>query len=242
MTPELRGEPAVTPASGGPTDGLIGMMNVFVDPATTAKHVPAKLSWLWPLVILCVGYLVFGYLMMPYALQLVDAKMAERNMPPEQLERAQAMTHTVTRFTTPLTPIFIVAFLALFALLIKAMYSVMDVRARFRDVFSLLAACSLISMLQYIAAYIVVRAKGDTITSQEQMMPPFGLDIFFQGVKGVAFTVLNFFSIFEIWYLVVLALGLSYLTRSSKTKAFVAITPAWLLPLIFRVIGAIFQR
>ena len=69
-------------SAGGMTDGLIGMMNVFVDPVTTAKRVPSKLSWVWPVVVLCMGYLIFAYLMLPYATQLTDAKMAERSMPP----------------------------------------------------------------------------------------------------------------------------------------------------------------
>jgi hypothetical protein len=53
-------------------------------------------------------------------------------------------------------------------------------------------------------------------------------------------TVLNFFSIFEIWYLVILVFGLSYLAKCSKGQAFAAITPAWLLPLAFRMVGAMF--
>jgi hypothetical protein len=229
-------------AAGGVTDGLVGMMNVFVDPGETAKRVPSKLSWVWPVIVLCIGYLVFGYLMTPYAMQLADAKMAERNMPPEQLERVQSVTHTITKIVAPLTPVFVIGFLALFALLIKVMYSLMDVRPRYRDVFSLLAACSLIPLLQYIATFVVLRAKGDAITSQEQMTPPFGLDIFFQGSKGVFFALLNYFSIFQIWFLVVLVFGLAYLTKTSKTKALIAITPVWLLPLIFRLLGAMFQR
>src|SRR5947209_16856351 len=142
--------------AGSVADGLVGMMNVFVDPATTAKRVPSKLSWIWPVIVLSVGYLVFGYLMLPYAMQLVDSRMAERNIPPEQLERAQSMAHTVTKFTTPMTPVFVIGFLSLFALLIKVTYSIMDVRPRFRDVFSLLAACNLIPLLQYIATYVVI--------------------------------------------------------------------------------------
>ena len=232
----------MTEQPGGAADGLVGMMNVFVDPATTARRVPSKLSWLWPLVVLCIGYLIFGYLMSPYAMQLVDAKMAERAMPPEQLERAQSVAHTIAKVTSFMSPVFLIAFLAFWALLVKAIYSTMDVRPRYRDVFSLFAACGLIPLLQYIATYVVLRAKGEPITSSEQMTPPFGLDIFFQGAKGVFFAVLNFFSIFEIWYLIVLTLGLAYLTKSSKTKAFIAITPVWLLPLIFRIIGAMFQR
>jgi hypothetical protein len=239
----MLGENATMPeTAGNVSDGLVGMMNVFVDPAETAKRVPSRLSWVWPVIVLCAGYLIFGYLMMPFAAQLIDAKMAERNVPPEQLERAQSVAHMIAKVTVPLAPVFVIGFIALFALLIKVTYSMMDIRPRFRDVFSLVAACSLIPMLQYIATYVVLRSKGDPITSSEQITPPFGLDIFFSNAKGLFLALLNFFSIFEIWYLVVLAIGLAYLTHSSKSKAFIAITPAWLLPLIFKLIGALFNR
>jgi hypothetical protein len=39
---------------------------------------------------------------------------------------------------------------------------------------------------------------------------------------------------------VMLALALASLAGSSKGKAFAAITPAWLIPLIFRIIGSMF--
>ena len=228
--------------AGSMADGLVGMMNVFVDPASTAKRVPSKLSWLWPVIVLTIAYITISYLMVPYAMQLVDAKMAERNLPPEQLQRAQTVAHTMTKYTAPISPIFGIGILALLALLIKAMYSTMDVRTRYRDVFSLLAACALIPMIQAVASYIVVRSKGDEITTAEQLAPPFGLDLFMPGVKGVLFAIVHFFSIFEIWYLVVLTLGMAYLTHSSKSKAFIAITPAWLLPLLFAMIGGLFNR
>ena len=226
----------------GVTDGLVGMMNVFVDPATTAKKVPSKLSWLWPVIVLLIGYTIVSYLIIPYAMQLMDVKMAERSMPPEQLEKARSVAHAMAKYSAPVTPIFRIGVLALFALLIKGMYSVMNVRPRFRDVFSLLAACSLIPLIEAIATYVVIHSKGDEITTAEQLAPPFGLDLLLPSVKGVLFAFVHFFSIFEIWYLVVLALGLAYLTHSSKAKAFIAITPAWLLPLLFAMIGGAFNK
>jgi hypothetical protein len=117
--------------------------------------------------------------------------------------------------------------------------SIVGLRAKFRDIFSLMMACSLISSLQYIASYIVLRTKGDEITSQDQMTPPFGLDIFIPA-HGVALAFLNFFSIFQIWYLVIFGLALAALAGSTKGKAFIAMTPAWVIPLIFRLIGAAF--
>ena len=226
--------------------GFTGMFNAFVDPQGLAKRVPAKLSWLWPLIVVSAIYVFFGYLMLPYTLQLIDTQMSQRaaqqGASAEQLERMRSFAHMFGSIGIPLTPIFVVAILALLSWLVTVVGSVVGLRAKFRDVFSIGAACSLITMLQYVAGYIVIRAKGDEITSAEQMTPPFGLDIFFQDVHGPLLAVMNFFSIFTIWHLVIFGLTLAYVSGSSKGKAFIALTPAWVIPLLFRVVGSLFNR
>jgi hypothetical protein len=217
--------------------GIFGMFNAFVDPAGLARACKAKLFWLWPLTIASIIFVTFGFLMMPYTLQLVDVKMAERNLQPEQLENAKRMTHTFTQVGVFVTPVFLVLFLMLGAWLVVVTGSMLGVRAKFRDVFCLSSATLLIGCLQYVANYVVIRSKGDEITTQEQLTPAFGLDIFIPA-HGVPLAILNFFSIFEIWSLVILGLALASLSGASKGKAFAAITPAWLIPLIFRIAGA----
>jgi len=150
------------------------------------------------------------------------------------------MTHMITQAIVFVIPVVGILILLLLALLVSVTGSMVGLRTKFRDVFSIMAACSLISSLQYVATYVVLRSKGDEITSQDQMTPPFGLDIFINA-HGPLYAILNFFSIFEIWYLVIFALTLAYLTGASKGKAFAAITPAWLLPLLFKIIGSLFQ-
>ncbi len=224
----------------GIASGFVGMFNAFVDPAGLAKRVPAKLFWVGPVVTVTIIFLVYGYLMTPYTMQLVDTQMSQRNIPADQLEKAKSMAHMIGGITMYAIPVFALLFIMLLALLVNVMGSMVGLRTKFRDVFSIMAACSLISVLQLIATYVVVRTKGDEITNQEQMTPPFGLDIFINA-HGPLYAILNFFSIFEIWYLVIFTLTLAYLTGSSKGKAFLAITPAWLLPLLFKIVGSLFQ-
>ena len=223
----------------GMARGMVGMFNAFVDPAGLAKAVKAKLFWLWPLILVSIIFIVFGNLMLPYTLQLGEVRLAQQNVPPERLENARNMTRTITQVIVYLVPVFIVLFTMLGAWLVAVTGSIVGLRAKFRDIFNLMMATSLIASLQYIATYIVLRSKGDEITSQEQMTPAFGLDIFIPA-HGVLLTLLNFFSIFQIWSLVILALALASLSGSTKGKAFAAITPAWLIPLIFRIIGSMF--
>jgi hypothetical protein len=216
-----------------------------VDPKTTANRVPAPLSWLWPLITLAIIYIVTGYLMLPYIMNLIDVRInqqiSQQNTPVEQAERARTVAHAIYQFYPLAIPVIVVVFILFFGWLVSAMASMAGLRTKFRDVFSLMAACSLIPALQSIATYIVLRAKGDEITSQDQLTPPFGLDIFLQNIHGGLLGLVNFFSIFQIWYLIVLTLALAYLGKSTKGKAFFAITPAWLLPLVIRVIQGMFQ-
>lgn len=224
--------------------GLVGMLNVFVDPAATAKRIPAKLSWLWPLIAMGIIYGVVGYLMMPYSTQLTDsilaAQAAQQGLSPDRMENARNIAHTISRVQSALIPVEIIVGTLILAWFVSVMGSMTGARAKFRNVFSLMASCSLIQALQSIAAYVVIRAKGDEIHSVEQLTPAFGLDIFLQDLHGALYALVNFFSIFEIWYIVVLTVGLATLARSSKGTAFVAITPAWVLPLLIRIISNAF--
>jgi hypothetical protein len=225
----------------GVSAGLVGRLKVFVDPKATAKRVPAPFSWLWPLIVLCVIYIAVGLMTAPYAISIADAQIAQRGLSADQAERARSITHVISQITPIVTPVVVILFLLLFAWLVVVVGSMAGLRTKFRDVFSLMAACSLVAALQSIATIIVVRAKGDEITSQEQLQPPFGLDIFFQNIHGPLLAVANFFSIFQIWYLIVLTIGLAALAKTTKGKAFFAITLTWVIPLLLRVIQAMFQ-
>ncbi len=217
------------------------MLNVFIDPKATAKRIPAPLSWLWPVLVLIAVYVTVGVLTAPYAISIADAQIAQRGLPPDQAENARRITHIISQVTPVVTPVFVLLFLALFAWLAVVVGSMAGLRAKFRDVFSLMAACGLITALQSIATLIVLRAKGDEITSQEQLTPPFGLDIFLQSVHGTLLALLNFFSIFEIWFLVVLTIGLAALAKTTKGKAFFAISLSWVIPLLIKIVQAMLQ-
>jgi hypothetical protein len=222
-------------------DGLIGMLDAFVDPKGTAKRIPAPLSWLWPSILLVLIYAVVSFLLAPYAISFADAQIAQRGLPPEQMETARRLAHTISQITPVVTPVFVLLFLALFAWLVGVTGSIVGLRTKFRDVFSLMAACGLINALQSIATLIVVRAKGDEVTSQEQLTPPFGLDIFLPDIHGTLLAAVNFFSIFELWYLVVFTIGYAALAKTSKGKAFFAISLTWIIPLLIKIGQAMLQ-
>ena len=87
-----------------------------------------------------------------------------------------------------------------------AMGAIVDAKVKFQHLLSLLMTCGMISTLQYIATVIVLKSKGlDDIQSMQQLQVPLGLDIFINA-NGALAGLLNFFSIFMIWYIVMLVL------------------------------------
>ena len=140
------------------------------------------------------------------------------------------------------TPITTGLMMALSAGLLAGACAVLDIKASFHKIFTLVAHCGLINAVQAVAMYVVLSLKRDEIQSVQQLIPHFGIDLFLgDGANKQLAAMLGYFSIFQIWYLVILALGLAFLAGVPKGKAFAAITPVWLLGLIMRIGSSFFS-
>ncbi len=221
---------------------LAGMGNFFIDPAGAAPRVFSKWFWIGPLVLFSVVSIVASYMMMPMVRHVLEVAPIPPNVTPEQYQRSMEMGLKFQSFSVYLAPIFTALLFAIEALILLGMSSVMSVPAKFRSLFNLVAGCSLIQLLASVASLIILKAKGDVSTMAE-MKPALGLDIFLPsgGNKFLA-AFLGYFSVFEIWWIVMMVLIFSAAFRVSKGKAFSVVLPIILLSLIFRVGMAAFSR
>src|SRR5260370_35984886 len=107
----------ITAESTSAASGMLGMFNAFVAPSGLAKAARAKLFWLWPLITVSIIYIVLGYLMLPYTLQLVDLKMSERaaqqGVPAERLESMKNAAHLFSQVRPVLAPVVIIVIASL---------------------------------------------------------------------------------------------------------------------------------
>ena len=237
IVPEL---PAEQPESFG--SDLAGMGSFFMDPAGAAKYVFRKWFWLGPLIVVGVVSLVTYYMTLPIIQHVLEVTPPPANTPPEQYQKGMEIGMMIQRIIALLMPVWIAAIYAVSALILFAMCSAMSVNAKFLWLFNLLAGCSLIQLLGGIAGFIIVKAKGEVSTMAE-LRPPLGFDIFMpEGTNKYAVALVGYFSIFEIWWIVMMVLVFSAAFRVSKGKAFAVISPLIILSILFRVVGAAFQR
>jgi hypothetical protein len=218
------------------------MFNIFIDPRAAVKVVPVPWSWLWPLLAMSVVVCVTTWLNAPLVLRIMQTN-PPGNMTPEQVERALPMIAMTQKISAFAVPIFIGLLTALSAGILSAACAVMDIKSTYRNNFALLAQTLMFGALQVLAGYFVLRLQGDSVQTLAALRPAFGFDLLLtDDASHLLRGVLNYFSIFNVWYILILGLAFAYLTGTSKGKAYGATAPVWILGMIFTVVATLFQR
>ncbi len=221
---------------------IAAVLNMFLDPASAVKRIDSKWIWVFPLALLGIISAAIGWLTIPITMQLMVRNATDASQR-EAMQRSLPMIETFSKVGVFASPVIVVILTLLIAALLLVACQVMGIPAKFKELFNLISMASIIKAVNALAAFLVIKLKGDEIQTMQDLSPPFGLDIFLpDGTGKVLLAAVNFFSIFQIWYLIAIAIGLAAFTKISKGKAFAAITPIWIFPLIFVIGGAFFRR
>lgn len=234
--------PEIPAESGGFGSDLTGMLDFFISPSAAARHLSSKWFWVGPLIVISVVSFIATYMMMPIVQHVMEIAPIPAGVNPEQYQHNMQIGLAIQRVMSYLAPVWTVLLFAISAGILLGMCAISGVNAKFRALFNLVAGCGLISMLAYVAGLVIVKAKGD-ISTMAELRPPLGLDIFMpEGSNKFVTAFLGYFSVFEIWWLVMMILIISIAFRVSKTKAFATVLPLVILNIAFRLLGAAFQR
>lgn len=221
---------------------VTGTFNFLIDPKGAARHVHSKWFWVAPVILMSIIGIAAGIMMQPIVRHVLEVTPPPPNVSPEQYQRSMAIGVKISQFMVYLAPIMVIVTVAIDALVLFATCSVMSVKASFRSLFNLAAGTALITSLAALATAAVLVGKGE-VSTQAELRPPLGLDIFMPETANkylVAFV--GYFSVFELWWIVMTVLVISAAFKVDKGKAAMIVTPLVLLGLLARVGGAIFQR
>ena len=237
LAPEL-------PASSGENIGsdIAGIGNFLIDPAGAARRVHSKWFWVAPLILFSLVSIFASYVIMPMTRHVMEVAPLPSGTTPEQYQKGMEMGLTIQRISMYFAPVMAAIIFAIQAAVLLGASAVMSVNAKFRQLFNLIAGCSIIQVLTALASVFILKAKGEVSTLAE-LRPALGLDIFLPaGTNKFVVAILGYFSVFELWWIVMMVLIYSAAFRVTKGKAFAVIVPLVLLSIILRVAGAAFQR
>jgi hypothetical protein len=235
-------ETASAESKGSFAGDLVGMFNFYIDPQASAKLISHKFFWIGPVILASVVWLVSSLQLMPVVQHVLEITPPPGNVTPEQYQTQISIGMTIQKVIAYLSPIMVVVLTAIFAAILLGTCAVMQIKTKFLWLFNLLAGMGLISSLEFIARAVIVKMKGD-INTMAELQPPLGLDIFMpESSNKFLLGLVGYFSIFQIWYIVMLVLVFSAAFKVSTGKAFAAVSPLLILLLLFRLLGAAFQR
>ncbi len=221
---------------------VAGMGSFLIDPAGAARRVFRKWFWVAPLIVFSVVTIIASSVVLPMTRHVMEVAPLPQGVSPEQYQRSMEIGLTIQRYVMYFAPVMLAIFFSIQAAILLGMSAVTGVPAKFRQLFNLIAGCSLIQVLAAIAGVVILKAKGEISTTAE-LRPALGLDIFLpSGANKVLAGVLGYFSVFEVWWIVMLVLIYSAAFRVTKGKALAVVAPLVLLSLILRVLGAVFSR
>ena len=218
---------------------LAGIPSFLIDPESAARRVYSKWFWIAPALISIIIAVVTFKFITPYALHAASVSPIPDGVTAEQYAKGVEIG---MKFNTFLSPVFVLGFYAIEALLLLAMAAVLGARAKFGQLFNLAAGCGIIQSLAALATMAILHFKGE-VSSMAELRPAMGLDIFLpEGTNKYLMAAGSAFSVFQIWWFVMMVLIFAAAFRISKGKSLAAIFPLWLLGLCFAFLGAAFQK
>src|SRR5579875_3353139 len=205
-------------------DDLVGIASFLADPEGAARRLDRKWFWLGALLIASAISLAARVLIMPLLQHVLELRPIPANVTPEQFQRQIAIGMIIQRVANYLLPLILACILAVQALILWASGSIAGVQAKFRSLFNLTSGCSVIPAVA-------------------ELQPAFGLDMFLdESTNRFLLAFLGYFSVFEIWWIVMALLVLSAGFGVSKSKAGLVLAPLVILGLILHLVSAAFQR
>ena len=136
---------------------LAGIPSFLIDPEGAARRVRSKWFWIAPVVLSSILAVVAFIYITPYALHAASVSPIPDGVTAEQYAKGVAIG---MKFNTYLSPVFLLAFYAIEALLLLGMSAVLGANAKFGQLFNLAAGCGIIQSLSGLASMAILHFKG----------------------------------------------------------------------------------
>ena len=222
--------------------GLAAAFGMLLEPASAVETARTeKLAWVIPALLLAIATAAVAWLVVPLS-QEVMLKNPPEGMSREQISQMQDRMGAMSKVGMFVAPVVAGISIVVMAALALMTCNILGMQAKFGELLNLVSMAGMVKVIHSAAMFAVLKLKGDSIETVADLSPPFGLDLFLpDGVNKYARAFLNYFSVFEIWYLIILALAIAAMYRVGKGKGFASITLVWMLPLLMTLVGAIFR-
>ena len=171
------------------------------------------------------------------------ASNVETSLDPQRAADALDVVGRLQIVGYALTPLFLMLQWFVVAGLLLLTAAFLNGSMSFRASFCLVASLEVFSLIKYGATLLIVFLRGaDRVAAPADLQPPIGANLLLPDAGEPLYTILGAINPFEIWYVVVLMIGVRALNRFSRRQAATAVLIAWALITSLRAVVAMLSR
>lgn len=188
-----------------------------------ARHAPLLL----PVLLFSASSFLINWFSMPFAEHVARLSMPD-NLDPAQAEQVLSFTHRISLVSTMFSPLSMLIKWVVLAGLLYLVVILANGRMRFRQAYSLVAFASIALMAEWSTGLVVMLLKGlDNVRAPLDLVPALGLNLVFRDVGLGWFTLLNSVNLFQIWFVILLVLGIASMNGFSRWKSGWVVISVW---------------
>ncbi|MEE9166379.1 MAG: YIP1 family protein [Candidatus Neomarinimicrobiota bacterium] len=214
---------------------MTNLKHLILEPSRLFLNLKEKPTWIVPFVIVAVAGIIIAILMQPAQAQVTVVKLQEM-LSPDQIDAALQRAKRFGLITASIVPLVTLIRWAIVSGLILMLTNLFTEKLNFKQSLSIISYSNLIPLAGSAVNTAAIYIKGlETISSSYDLWL-IGLNFWSREAIGMPlFLFLSEISVFSVWYLVLVVLGLNTIADLSRGKAAFVAVFTWLLGVAFRM-------
>jgi hypothetical protein len=207
------------------------LIDIFVDPVKVFRRIRAGLSWWKPFIVVAAASAVIAYFQQPINRQLF--MLNERGLSEDQLQAQGEMMDRFGFVGLILAPVAVLIIYLILAGLCNVTVNLVSGKSGFKKMLSLISFTGFIGLIEQGLKMLIIHMKGiENIASRDDLQSvSFSLSRFIE-TDGLPRALLDSFSIFGIWFLILFVFGISEVYGISRKAALVPTFVIWALGVV----------
>jgi len=235
-TPEEMEE--VSPSGGDRGGFWASLIDIFIDPVKVFKRIGAGLPWWQPYIVIAIASSAIAYFQQPINKQIF--MLNERGLSEEQLQSQGEMMDKFGMIGLIAAPIVILVIYVILAALCNVTANLVSGKSSFKKMLSLLSFTSFVGLIEQGLKMLIIHNKGiENITSRDDLFATSFSPNIFINADGLLRAVLESFSIFQIWFLILFTIGVSVVYEVDRKTAVVPTVVVWVLGVLMLMLNGL---
>lgn len=225
---------------------LVTLIHVLHSPESAFRENLSGPTYLVPFLVLGFSFIVISFLQVPFNLQWMEYQMSASGASADQITSSLELVRKSSRLGVLLVPLLLISKWSFFALVLWLTSQLILREIQYQKVLTVVAYSYSALLLRDAFIYLIVTLRGsEALQRADGLNVAIGLNLIFPAIPMPWAVFAGNINLFEAWYVLLLAIGLSRLAGTTWQRGVAVVLPNWVFITLVQVgmvsLGLAFQ-